>query len=112
MVTAFVILVGVNAAGMQVRVRNTNRCGDSLRGFVARVEAIKRSAPSQHLRVFMTTDDLEQGLRMLELQGIIRYEDGLLGPPLTAWPPPGETWVIASYRKRHPFETSILSTPK
>jgi hypothetical protein len=108
MLAVLVVALAVNVAGMQVRVRNTNRCGESLHDFVQRVAAIKHDAHDRHLRVFMITPDLEQGLRMLELLGIIRYEDGILGMPLTTWPPPGEIRVIASYRKRQLFDTYVV----
>jgi hypothetical protein len=108
LLAALLFALAVNVAGMQIRVKNTNRCGDSLHDFVQRVAAIKHDAHGRHLRVFMITPDLEQGLRMLELLGIIKYEDGILGMPLTTWPPPGEIRVIASYRKRQLFDTYVV----
>jgi hypothetical protein len=76
------------------------------------MQALKASQPDQHLRVFMISPDPEQGMFMLQTVGLVKYGEAVHGMPLAPWPPKGETWVIASYKKRKPFETRILTNPR
>jgi hypothetical protein len=102
-------LLIAHIVGLQLRVKDANQSGDALKDFVARVNAIEPGP--RKLRVFMVSNDVDQGLFMLQAMGVIGADQRILGAPLQPWPPEREMWVIASYRKKRPFEIRVLPEP-